>query len=125
MFFPVVTQALVKLTVLFRADVIGRSSPDRLGLVQFLILRILLLDLFLFLVITRVSIGVTVFPDIFNLWLLSLFLLVFLLFLSLIVGHFLFSLLLDEKFDWITNELRVFLHNFFDLFPSSFLSSSF
>merc|ERR550519_428752 len=117
MFFPIVTQALVKFTILFGADVIGGSGPDRLGLVQFLILRIFLLDLFLLLVVTLVSIGVTVFTDIFNLWLLSLFLLVFILFL----GHFLFSLLLNEKFDWIPDELRVLLHNFLDLFLLSVL----
>merc|ERR1719209_479032 len=105
MFFPVVTQALVKFAILFGADVIGGSGPDRLGLVEFFILRIFLLNLFLLLVVTLVSIGITVFTDIFNLWLLSLFLLVFILFLGLIIGHFLFSFLLNKKFDWIPDEL--------------------
>ena len=36
--FPVIGQGLVELAILFLGDVIGISSPDWLGLVQFLIL---------------------------------------------------------------------------------------
>jgi hypothetical protein len=42
---PVVRQALVERAVLFRSDIIRVTSPDRLRLVQLLVLNSLLLDL--------------------------------------------------------------------------------
>lgn len=45
MVFPVVGQALVECAVLLRCDVLRVTRPDRLGLVEFFVRGLLLLDL--------------------------------------------------------------------------------
>jgi hypothetical protein len=51
MVFPVVRQALVECSVLFRFDIRGVSRPDRFRLVQLFVFRLLLLYLFHLLVL--------------------------------------------------------------------------
>ena len=116
MVLPVVGQRLVELSVLVLADIVGVASPDGLGLVQLLVDRVLLLDrLLLLLVLFLVSIFI--FTNIFNFGLLVLGSLVFLLlFLGLIIAHLLVALLLNQKLDWVANELGVLLDYFLDLF---------
>ena len=50
--FPVIGQALVELSILFVANVIRISGPNRLCFVQFFLINVFLLDLFLFLLVT-------------------------------------------------------------------------
>merc|ERR1711976_215313 len=113
---PVIGQRFVELSILISRDVIRRPGPDWLGLVQLFILRVLLLDGLLFLLIFVFLVGILILSDILNLWFILLSLLSFLLLiLSLIITDLLFSLLLDQESDGVTNELRVLLDNLLDL----------
>merc|ERR1712061_878955 len=73
---PVVSERLVELSVLLGGYVIGSSGPDRLGLVELLILGVLLLDSFLLLLVFPLLVFLFILSDILNLW---LFILLFLI----------------------------------------------
>merc|ERR1719204_883640 len=115
MVFPVVRQALVKVTIFLLGNVVGVSGPDWLRLVQLLVFDVFGLDFLGFLL--RVFLLVVVVLDLFDLglFLLALFLL-FLLFFRLLVLHFLLLLLRHGQLDRIADELRVLLHHLLDLF---------
>jgi hypothetical protein len=123
--FPVVRQALVKGTVLLRSDVGRVASPDGLGLVEFFVGDLLLLDflrLLLFLLF--------VFIDFFDLGLLAIIFLRFLLLvvfdlLQCVVRHtqdriaeraYLLNFLCHSQLNGIRDELGVLLDDLLDLF---------
>merc|ERR1712004_247659 len=91
---PVVGQALVELAVLLVGDVVRGSGPDRLCLVQLLVLGVFLLHRLLLLLVLVLLVSVLVLADILNLWLLLglvlLLLLLPLLLLLLLLLHVLF-----------------------------------
>merc|ERR1712158_17003 len=97
MFFPIICQTFVKLSVLFTRDIVSRSCPD-----------------WLFLVVSIFFVGILILPNILNLWLVFCFILLVIL-LSFIITHFLLSFFLYHQFDGISNELGMFLDNFLDL----------
>merc|ERR1719239_1457487 len=113
---PVIGQGFVELSILLTRYVISIPRPDRLGLVQFLLLCELLLDsLLLGLLLTVCG---TILPDILNLGFIFLLLVLisfFLLFFLLIVRHLPVLLLLDSKLDGVANELAVLLDHLLDL----------
>jgi hypothetical protein len=111
---PVVCQRLVELPILLVADVIRRPGPNRLGLIQLLVLCILLLDLFLFLLVLILAL-VVLLSHIFDLGLLLLILLFLLLLgLGLVVGDLFVALLLNQEADGVADELGVLLDDLLD-----------
>merc|ERR1712049_33136 len=99
MILPVIGERFVELAIIFLCDVVWVTGPQGLCFVEFFIFLVLLLNL-LFLLLVFLVIFVIFF----------FFLLCFLL----IIRHFLVPLFLTDKFDWVANELTVFLHYIFD-----------
>merc|ERR1712126_166236 len=115
MVFPVVGQALVKVSVFFLGNVVGVTGPDRLRLVQFLVFDVFGLDLFRLLLILLVLVifvfVILHFLDL-GLFLLAFFLLFLLrFFFRLFIFHFFLLLFGHGQLDGITDELRVLLHD--------------
>uniref|UniRef100_A0A2M4A0C1 Uncharacterized protein n=1 Tax=Anopheles triannulatus TaxID=58253 RepID=A0A2M4A0C1_9DIPT len=114
MVLPVVGQRLVELAVLFLRDIVSVARPDRLRLVQFLVLGVLHLHRLLLLVLL-----VLIILSVLQLWLIVLLILLLLLFLlvilGLIVAHLLLALLLHQQLDRIADELRVLVDDLLDL----------
>ena len=107
---PVVCQALVEAGVFLGSDVLGIPRPDRLGLVEFFVFLLLLLDL---LGLLSLALGVLVFVlDLFD---LGLFTVLILLHLLLVVLNFNIDLLGDDELDGVGDELGVLLDNLLDL----------
>merc|ERR1719370_223986 len=106
MLLPVVGQGLVELGVFFAGYVVSVPCPDRLGLVQLLLLRVLLLDGLLLRLL--LSFSIPIFSNIFNLRLIFLSFLLLLLtlfgffFFFVVVRHFSILLLLHGELDRIT-----------------------
>merc|ERR1719474_1798041 len=111
MLLPIIGQRFIKFSVLLAGNVIRSSGPNWFGLVQLFILGVLLLDFLLFLLVFVIFVSLIIAAHILNLWFIFLlFLLSFLLlFISLIVADFLLALLLDQESDGVTNELGVLL----------------
>ena len=91
MLLPVVGQGFVELGVFFAGYVISVPRPDRLGLVQLLLLRVLLLDGLLLRLL--LSFSIPIFSNIFNLGLIFLSFLLLLLLLFLVSSSSPFPLL--------------------------------
>lgn len=70
MFFPVIGQALVELSIFLGCNIVWVTSPKRFGLVQLLILSVLLFDGLFLLFISFLFIVVIIFVYIFYLGLL-------------------------------------------------------
>merc|ERR1719370_1130755 len=85
MILPVVGERLVELTVLLVGNIIRRSGPDWLGLIQLLVFAVLLLDLFLLFLCALFGIGI--FANVFNLGLIALLFLLIGSGLGLVVRH--------------------------------------
>merc|ERR1712018_34190 len=119
MFFPIIGQGFVKFTIFLLTNIVRVASPDGLGFVQLLVFNIFFLD-GLFLLFVFVSfVFILIFANVFNFGfvIIPLFLFLFhFIILCFVIRNFLVALLLNQKFDGITNELRVLFHNLFDLF---------
>ena len=100
-------QALVESTVFLLGDIGRVAGPDGLGLVEFLLLNLGLLDslgllLFLLLIIDLLDLGLLIV----TLLLLGL--------LSILIGDLLLGLLQDVEVNGVGDELGVLLHNLLD-----------
>jgi hypothetical protein len=105
MVFPIVRESLVEFRVFFSLDILRVTGPERLGLVEFLVLNngfldglLLLLILLLFLISNFFNLG-TFSGDNF----------------LLIVRDFLLNLLLNNELNRVRDELGVLLNNVLDL----------
>merc|ERR1711994_906425 len=78
----------------------------------------------LFLLFVLFFVSIFVLSYIFNLWLFA-FLFFLLFFFLFIVRNFFVAFLFDQELDWITNELRVFLDNFFNFLFFNIVSLAF
>jgi hypothetical protein len=109
MIFPVIGQRFVKFTIFFLCNIIWVSCPDWFSLIQFFIFSIFFFNCFLFIIFLLFFI---IFVNILNFCCFLFTFFLGLLFYFVFTLNFLLAFFLNNKFNWITNKLRMFLYNF-------------